>query len=110
MIAEIEACADPAAKEQARALVAAVLELHREALARAVEIVGGVDAGAGAAGRTMAALAADDLVASVLLLHDLHPIAADERVARALEAEKKRLAMHGAEVVAIDVSPERDGA
>jgi hypothetical protein len=64
LIGEIEAAADPALRERVRALVEAVLDVHAGAFRRALEI----------AGPTVAErLAQDELVGSLLLLHDLHP-------------------------------------
>jgi Fe-S cluster biogenesis protein NfuA len=95
LIAQLERTADPAAVAQARALVQAVLEFHGRALAR---LLGHLSA-AGAANRALFdTLAGDDLVASLLLLHDLHPNDLDARVACALERVRPQLHSHGGDV------------
>ncbi len=71
----LDGCADEAAREAARELTRALLDLHSAGLARALEL-----AGPAVAER----LAGDELVGSVLLLHGLHPLPAEERVRRAV--------------------------
>jgi Fe-S cluster biogenesis protein NfuA len=95
LIEEVERTADPAAQAQARAIVQAVLEFHAAALAR---LMGHV-AAAGASGRDLLeTLARDDLVASLLLLHELHPHDQGARVARALDQVRPQLRAHGGDV------------
>jgi hypothetical protein len=65
---------DVAARELAQDLVASVLDVHRVALERAVELQ--PDA--------FRALANDPVIANVLLLHGLHPTPLAERVERVL--------------------------
>jgi hypothetical protein len=68
-------------RETARALVEAVVELHGVGLERMMEIVfDSGDAGKAAIRR----FAADELVASLLLLHNLHPDDLETRVHRAI--------------------------
>ena len=78
------------AEEPARALATealqSVVELYGEALARLVEHV------------PAATLAADDVIAHVLLLHGLHPVALASRVASALQGLRPMLATHAADV------------
>lgn len=73
----LSARADPATLRQAQQLMAAVLELHREGLARALELAGP---------QLTRSLAADPRVGPLLLLHDLHPLGAAERACAALDA------------------------
>jgi hypothetical protein len=80
LIREIETTADPATVERARALVEGVLSLHRAALERALGIAREGPGGAA----VVEALARDDLVSGLLLLHDLHPRALEERVREAV--------------------------
>jgi hypothetical protein len=95
LVAAMEASADPAALSTSRDLVGAVLDLHREALARALAI-----ASATASGEALVNdLAADGLVGSVLLLHDLHPADLATRVRGALE--RVRATFRGAVTVAL---------
>jgi hypothetical protein len=71
------AAVDDPARNAARELVRAVLEVHRAALAKLLATMARDSAG-------YAACLADDLVASLLALHDLHPDPLAVRVERAL--------------------------
>jgi Fe-S cluster biogenesis protein NfuA len=100
LIAELERTADPAAQAQARAIVQAVLEFHGRALGQLMAHI----AGTGAAGAALLeTLARDDLVASLLLLHDLHPHDLGARVARALDQVRPQLRSHGGDVELLGV-------
>jgi hypothetical protein len=76
LLDEIESLDDPAARETTLDVVQALVELYGEGLAR---IVTSLPAAAGEA------LAEDELVEHLLLLHDLHPLPVEERVRRALD-------------------------
>jgi hypothetical protein len=76
LIEAIESSEGPATKTAARELCAAVLEIHGRGLARILDLV----AAAGEPGRTLAAaFLKDDLLASLLALHDLHASAWEPR-------------------------------
>src|SRR5207342_3700909 len=51
----------------------------------------------------LSALAADDLVASLLLVHGLHPYGVVERVEQALESVRPYLGSHGGDVELLGV-------
>src|SRR4051794_41772665 len=70
-------------------MVEALLDLYGEGLARVL-------AGLGKAEAT--ALADDELVSHLLLLHDLHPVSQEERVRGALESVRPYLESHGGDV------------
>ena len=91
LLAELGSQAGPQVAATAEELVSCLVELYGEGLAAIVAIVG-EDAEAGA--RLLTKLAADPLVESLLLLHDLHPVAAGERVRRAIEAVMPQLGGH----------------
>ncbi|MFI7231110.1 hypothetical protein ACIBO5_48595 [Nonomuraea angiospora] len=74
--------ADPAATE----LVAEVLGLYGEGLARVMTLVGDEAA---------ARLGADELVSPLLLLHDLHPLDTRTRVEQALAGSAELLSVEG---------------
>jgi Fe-S cluster biogenesis protein NfuA len=93
----IEAYPDPRLRDSARELVRQLLDFHRDALARMVEL--SPDAGAG--------LAADPRVAPMLLLHGLHPDALHVRVERALEKVRPYLGSHGGSVELVAVEDGR---
>jgi Fe-S cluster biogenesis protein NfuA/nitrite reductase/ring-hydroxylating ferredoxin subunit len=79
-----------AARDRAEQLVREVVELYGEALARIVTLLD--DPG------TIERLAADDLVASLLLVHGLHPHDLHRRVSDALERVRPYLGSHGGDV------------
>jgi Fe-S cluster biogenesis protein NfuA len=87
------------AREVARQLMEAVLDLHGLALARMVTI-----AAMSGHGETLSeAFAADERVAAVLLLHGLHPEMPQTRVRRALDALRPQLRAQGADVAVVEV-------
>lgn len=96
----VEAIEDPAAREAAQELVAAVLELHGEGLAR----IGAVLDEAGPPGaEAKRRLVEDGVVASLLLIHDLHPVPLAERVREALAEVAPYLDSHGGGVELLGV-------
>jgi len=94
----LQATGDRRARERAEELLRLVTELYGAGLARVMELV---DAEAPDLARR---LAADDLVGSLLLVHDLHPDALTVRVETALDSVRPFLAAHGVDVelLAID--------
>jgi Fe-S cluster biogenesis protein NfuA len=104
LLGEIESSAGPPTWARVEELVRALLELQREGLARVLELVS--VGGEGSA--TLSALADDELVSSLLLLHGLHPLPTAERVRRALVELRPHLESHAAEVELLDVGS--DGA
>jgi Fe-S cluster biogenesis protein NfuA len=91
LIAELRARAGSQAGDVAEELVGCLVELYGAGLASIVAILG-TDRDAGP--RLLDALAADPLVESLLLVHDLHPLDADARIRRALEQVRPRLGAH----------------
>ncbi len=101
LVQRLETAADPATRAVSQELVRAVMELHGAALDRMLTTV----RKNGAAGATIVdQLARDEVVASVLLLHDLHPVDLETRVLGALEKSRPYLKTHGGnvELVRID--------
>lgn len=90
LLDQLDGVADGPARETATALVQALLELYGEGLARVVEHVAERDDG------TLArALADDDVVAPLLLVHGLHPVPLEGRVHGALAEVRPYLESHG---------------
>jgi Fe-S cluster biogenesis protein NfuA/nitrite reductase/ring-hydroxylating ferredoxin subunit len=80
--------------------VSVVVQMYGEGLRRIIETI----AEAGPAGEEVReALAADGVVASLLLIHDLHPIPVEERVAAALERVRPYMESHGGNVELLGV-------
>jgi len=89
----LDTLGDRVAREQATEVVSALLDLYGEGLSRIVEQVAERDDG------TLAkALADDDLVSHILLLHGLHPVPVETRVREALDGVRPYLESHGGNV------------
>ena len=95
LLEELEALPDPAARDLALETVQALLDLYGAGLDRIV-------AQAGPA--TATALAGDELVEHLLLLHGLHPVRVEDRVRAALDRVRPYLGSHGGDVELISVS------
>lgn len=100
---EASAAAGPVAHERAEELVRLVVELYGTGLERVLELA--YDAGA-LDDDLLAALAADELVSSLLLVHGLHPYGVEERVERALDGVRPYLGSHGGDVRLLEVTDE----
>jgi Fe-S cluster biogenesis protein NfuA len=94
LLAELRTITDPRARTTAEELVRLLLELYGGGLERMMEIVDESPLG----GELFSRFAADDLVASLLLLHGLHPEDIESRVGRALDSVRPYLASHGGNV------------
>ena len=98
LLEELDGVADGPARETATALVQALLEVYGEGLARLVDHVAERDDG------TLAdALARDELVAPLLILHGLHPVPLERRVLGALDEVRPYLETHGGTVELLGV-------
>jgi Fe-S cluster biogenesis protein NfuA len=100
LVQAIERSSDTATRADAQELMQAVLDLHGAGLARILEQLAEV----GDVGRNVVdALARDDLVGSLFLLHGLHPLDLATRVERALDTVRPYLRSHGGEVALLGV-------
>jgi Fe-S cluster biogenesis protein NfuA/nitrite reductase/ring-hydroxylating ferredoxin subunit len=86
LLGELETLEDPVAREKATEVVQAVVEMYGEGLERILERVDG------------RGLADDELVAHLLMLHDLHPVPVEDRVREALDGVRPYLESHGGDV------------
>lgn len=86
------------ARERAEQLVREVADLYGAALARVTALAD--DAG-------LQRLTGDDLIASLLLVHGLHPHGIDRRVADALDRVRPYLGSHGGDIELLEVVPGR---
>jgi Fe-S cluster biogenesis protein NfuA len=100
LLDELRATADPRAYARAEELLRLVSELYGAGLARVVEMA------AEQAPALMDAFVGDDLVASLLLVHELHPDGLAQRVESALAKVRPLLAGHGGDVELLDVDQE----
>lgn len=91
------------ARERSEELVRLVTDFYGAGLERLLDLVhehGRLD------DETLAAFAADDLVAGVLLVHGLHPYSVATRVENALESVRPYLGSHGGDVELLGVTDE----
>jgi len=100
LVTSVQALADPVARDAAIELVQAVMTLHAEALERILEVAGASSPG------TVEAMAADELVTRVLVLHGLHPDDAGKRLARALDALRQHFDSRGARLDVLEAGPD----
>lgn len=100
LLDRLAAGADRRSLAVAEELLGVVADLYGETLARVVALA------AEAAPALLDRLAGDDLVASVLVAHGLHPRSLAERVEAGLERVRPALAAHGGgvEVVGVDAA------
>ncbi|WP_433202944.1 NifU family protein [Nocardia sp. CA-107356] len=93
----LDACSagGPVARERAERLVREVVDLYGAALGHVMAVL---------EDQTVEELTRDDLVASLLLVHGLHPHDVRTRVAAALDSVRPYLGSHGGDVTLIDVA------
>jgi len=96
LVEELRATAEPRTFARAEELLRLVTELYGAGLARVVELA------ANAPG-LLDAMVADDLVASLLLVHGLHPESLAQRVETALAQVRPLLSSHGGDVELLEL-------
>ena len=92
LLDELQAKADPRSYDRAAELLRLVSELYGAGLARVVELVREQAPG------LLASLVDDELVASLLLVHGLHPESLEQRVQGALAQVRPLLSAHAGDV------------
>jgi Fe-S cluster biogenesis protein NfuA len=102
LAAKLEKAGDPEIRATALDLVQSVIELHGAALQHMVESLSRTAQGEEALSEALN----DDLVASMLLLHGLHPDDLETRIMRGIEKARPYLQSHGGDV---EVASVRDG-
>lgn len=94
LIAQIESHPDPAARDLARRLTRSLLDLHEVGIGRMLELLlNNSDVNA-----IPDAWQEDPLVSNLLILHELHPLDADTRIAKAISELEPLLQQHRAEL------------
>ncbi|HYB29151.1 MAG TPA: NifU family protein [Solirubrobacteraceae bacterium] len=92
---QLESSHDSATRELAEELVSAVVQMYGAGLERVLTSL----FEAGPEGEGIAASLADDpLVATLLLIHDLHPVPLEQRVQQALDSVRPYMESHGGDV------------
>jgi Fe-S cluster biogenesis protein NfuA/nitrite reductase/ring-hydroxylating ferredoxin subunit len=81
---------DPACRSLAEELTAAVVQMYGAGLERIVELIHDEE--------TRDRLAADELVAGLLMIHDLYPVPLEERVMQALDSVRPYMESHGGNI------------
>jgi Fe-S cluster biogenesis protein NfuA len=94
----IESLPDVRARTTSAAALQGLLELYGEGLARMIAVI----AQSGDE-KTLRAFTQDELIAHLLMLHDLHPVNVGTRVQAALEGVRPYLATHGGNVELLGV-------
>ena len=104
----LDSCAasGPAALDRAQQLVREVVGLYGAGLQRIMELASAAGSDEGVSER----LATDDLVASLLLVHGLHPHDVHRRVSEALDRVRPYLGSHGGDVDLLEIADTPDGA
>jgi Fe-S cluster biogenesis protein NfuA/nitrite reductase/ring-hydroxylating ferredoxin subunit len=100
LLQELGTIADTGVRKKAEELVRLLMELYGSALARILEVIDNTDS----ADTIFDRLAVDDLVASLLVLHGLHPLNVETRIARALDRVRPYLGSHGGDVKLLGVN------
>ena len=100
LLGDIEALPDAAMQSAVTGIVQDLLALYGEGLDRMLEIV---RRACPASEQVLGEFASDDLVSHLLLLHDLHPVDIQTRVADALEGVRPYLKSHGGNVELLGV-------
>ena len=100
LIEELRSIADDATRERAEELVELLVDLYGAGLERITQILSEEEGGE----RLLLKLADDRFVASLLVLHSLHPVDVDVRIQQALEQVRPYLGSHagGVEYLGID--------
>ncbi|MGH3344275.1 MAG: NifU family protein [Carbonactinosporaceae bacterium] len=101
VLAELASTADPRVRERAEELAQLLVQLYGGGLTRIVDIV---RAQAPDAQQLMARLSDDELVASLLVVHGLHPLDVTQRVQHALDKVRPYLGSHagGVQLLGVD--------
>src|ERR1700692_2182652 len=91
LAARLESSGDPEIRATALDLVQSVIELHGAALQRLIDSLRRTPAGQ----QVLSEALENDLVSSMLLLHNLHPDDLETRVLRGIEKARPYLKSHG---------------
>jgi Fe-S cluster biogenesis protein NfuA/nitrite reductase/ring-hydroxylating ferredoxin subunit len=100
LIQEVAEFPDPRARATTEELVQALLDMYGEGLALILELTAQTEASGHALIETFTK---DDLLSSLFLLHGLHPVDIETRIARALVEVRPYLKSHGGNVELVKV-------
>ncbi len=101
LIQELEADADPAMQARLRTIVQTLMDFHEQAISQMLERINDSKQSGCA---LIDELAEGELVSSLLLLYNLHPLDMEMRIGVALEKVRPYLHSHGGNVELIDIA------
>jgi Fe-S cluster biogenesis protein NfuA len=100
LLDDLRAAVEPRAYDAVEELVRQVTDLYGAGLGRVVELA------RGSPSALLEQLADDDLVASLLAIHGLHPVPVEDRVEAALQSVRPFLAHHDGDVELLAIDPD----
>ena len=100
LVEEVATFTDPHARDTAQELVQALLDMYGEGLARMLELTAQTEASGYALIETFAS---DELLGALFMLHGLHPVDLEARIAQALVEVRPYLQSHGGNVELVKV-------
>lgn len=98
LLAELTSVTDPTIHQRAEALVSLLVEFYGAGLERILALVAREPSG----DLIVRRLAQDDLLASLFVLHGIHPVPVEDRVHEALQGTRKELGGTRIALIAID--------
>jgi len=101
LIARIDQLVGSAAREDVQQVVKIVMDIHCHGLKRIIRCLKQRDPD----NAVLDALASDELVGNLLLLHGLHPSSMEQRVRGAVASVRTYLQSHGSDIELVGVSP-----
>jgi Fe-S cluster biogenesis protein NfuA len=103
LIEQVEAFPNPAAQALMHECIGSLLAMYGEGLGRVINLLNDSDATAQDA---FAKLLKDPLFRSLLLIHGLHPLSLEQRLAHALDTVRPYMQSHGGNVEVIELNGE----
>ncbi len=100
LVQRVSGLVDEHARTTALELLQSMMDLHASVIARIVEVLNASEAGRA----SLAKLGSDPLVCGLLVLYGVHPVALEDRVARAVENVGPQLRKHSGSVELIAVA------
>lgn len=99
LVERVSGLADEAARTTALELLQSIMDLHGAVISRIVEVLNSTESGRA----SLVKLSLDPLICGLLVLYGVHPVALEDRVARAVENVLPQLRKHGgtAELIVI---------
>ncbi len=95
LVADLSGTSDPRLAEKAEDLVGLLMQFYGAGLRRMLQLA---DEAGALDGSLLDGIVADELVSSILILHDLHPVDLATRVQAALDRVRPYLGSHGGDV------------